>query len=155
MQLVISPEELTQLRPSERAAVADYLARLRALFGERVLRVILFGSRARGDGDRESDLDLLVVVDDGDWRFHDQIADESVEPWLTHRSLISPITMDCKEYEQLQEWRTLFFRNLERDGIELWTAEPGSVHHETRTLALCGRLEQVPSHCMGLSPSAK
>src|SRR3989304_4195999 len=84
-------EDLTQLRPAERAALSDYLARLRARFSERVLRVILFGSRARGEGGDESDLDVLVVVDDGDWRFHDQIADESVEPWLIHRALISPI----------------------------------------------------------------
>jgi len=118
-----SPEELSQLRPPERAALADYLSRLRARFGARVLRVILYGSRARGEGDAESDLDVLVVVDGEDWRFHDAIADESVEPWLTHGALISPITMDHKEYEQLQEWQTLFYRNLDRDGIELWTAE--------------------------------
>jgi len=92
--------------------------------GERVLSVILFGSRARGGGDAESDLDVLVVTDGADWRFHDAIADESVEPWLTHRVLISPVTMDRKEYEQLQEWRTLFYRNLDMDGVELWIARP-------------------------------
>lgn len=124
MKQVNSLDELIQIGQAERAAVSDYLARLRARFGARVLRVILFGSRARGEGDRESDLDVLVVVDNGDWRFHDAIADESVEPWLTYRALISPITMDRKEYEQLQEWQTLFYRNLERDGISLWTTEP-------------------------------
>ena len=92
--------------------------------GERVLSVILFGSRARGGGDAESDLDVLVLTDGTDWRFHDAIADESVEPWLTHRVLISPVTMDRKEYEQLREWRTLFYRNLEMDGVELWIARP-------------------------------
>jgi len=104
--------------------LSDYLARLRARFGARVLRVILYGSRARGDGDAESDLDVLVVVDGEDWRFHDEIADESTEAWLAHGALISPVTMDRKEYEQLREWRTLFYRNLERDGIDLWTAQP-------------------------------
>jgi len=124
MKQVGSPEELTQLRAAERAALSDYLARLRARFGERVLGVVLFGSRARGEGDAESDLDVLIVVDDGDWRFHDEIVDESVEPWLTHGALISPVTMDRKEYEQLREWRTLFYRNLERDGVHLWIARP-------------------------------
>jgi hypothetical protein len=42
-------------------AVADGL---RALYGERLQRVIVFGSSARADADDESDLDLLVVLDD-------------------------------------------------------------------------------------------
>jgi len=127
MKQVSSAKQLTQLRPAERLTLSGYLARLRARFGARVLHVILFGSRARGEGDAESDLDVLVVVDDGDWRFHDAIADESVEPWLTHGALISPVTMNRREYEQLREWRTLFYRNLERDGIDLWITEPVSI----------------------------
>ena len=43
-----------------RAVAAD----LRALFGDRLQRVLVFGSSARGDADPESDLDLLVVLDD-------------------------------------------------------------------------------------------
>jgi hypothetical protein len=42
-------------------AVADDL---RTLFGDRLQRVLVFGSSARGDADPESDLDLLVVLDD-------------------------------------------------------------------------------------------
>jgi uncharacterized protein UPF0158/nucleotidyltransferase-like protein len=42
-------------------AVADGL---RALYGPRLQRVIAFGSSARADADDESDLDLLVVLDD-------------------------------------------------------------------------------------------
>jgi hypothetical protein len=42
-------------------AVADGL---RALYDQRLRRVIVFGSSARADADDESDLDLLVVLDD-------------------------------------------------------------------------------------------
>lgn len=121
-----SLEELTQLLPAERAALSDYLTRLRGRFGQRILRVILYGSRARGEGGAESDLDVLVVVDDGDWRFHDAVADEAVQPWLTHRALISPITMGREEFHKLTQWQTLFYRNLEKDGIDLWTVKPAS-----------------------------
>lgn len=39
---------------------------LRGLYGARLVQVVMFGSRARGDDDEESDLDLLVVLADLD-----------------------------------------------------------------------------------------
>jgi hypothetical protein len=44
-------------------------ADLRELYGSRLVTVLVFGSRARGDADPDSDLDLLVVLEGG------------VEPW--------------------------------------------------------------------------
>lgn len=45
-----------------RAAIAEAKARLEALYGPRLDRVILYGSRARGDERPDSDIDLLVVL---------------------------------------------------------------------------------------------
>jgi len=42
----------------------DVASDLHDLYGDRLRRVVLFGSRARGDAHPESDLDLLVVLDD-------------------------------------------------------------------------------------------
>jgi predicted nucleotidyltransferase len=114
-------EKLTQLKPQERAALAEYLDRLRARFASRILRVILYGSRARGEGDAESDLDVLVVVDDGDWKFQDEIAFESCDPSINHSVLITPLVWNRTHYDEQKKWGLLFFRNLERDGVQLWT----------------------------------
>lgn len=80
--------------------------------------------RARGEGDRESDLDVLIVVADGDWRLRDAVSDESVEPWLTHHVLLSPVVLDAATFDRLREWGLLFYQNLEREGIDVWTRQP-------------------------------
>ncbi len=43
--------------------VADLRASLESLYGERLERVVLFGSHARGDATPESDVDVLVVLE--------------------------------------------------------------------------------------------
>lgn len=49
--------------PNEGEAIARRVARdLREVFGERLVRVILFGSWARDDAGDDSDVDLLVVL---------------------------------------------------------------------------------------------
>lgn len=50
------------LGTDERAVLDDLVSRLRANFGDRVARIAVFGSRARGDVTGESDIDLLIVL---------------------------------------------------------------------------------------------
>jgi predicted nucleotidyltransferase len=54
--------ELKTLTDNERAAVKELAAGLKALYGNNLSRLILFGSKARGDFDPESDIDILVVL---------------------------------------------------------------------------------------------
>jgi len=50
-------------------------AHLKEQYGSKALRVILYGSYARGGATSESDVDVLVVVDD------------ALDPWEVRRSL--------------------------------------------------------------------
>lgn len=54
----------SHLSPHERATLASFVASLRQLLGDRLVGTTLFGSRARGHGDEDSDLDVYVVVRD-------------------------------------------------------------------------------------------
>jgi predicted nucleotidyltransferase len=54
-------DRLGHLTKSERAALETFVARLRQRYGDDLLRVVLFGSKARGDSDEESDLTLWTL----------------------------------------------------------------------------------------------
>ncbi len=53
------------LQPAEQQAlIADFKAAVTGLYGDRLAKVILYGSYARGDAHEESDIDFLVVLKD-------------------------------------------------------------------------------------------
>lgn len=52
------------LTAAEQQALDAHMEALRKAFGERLERVILYGSKARGDDHPESDVDVLAVLRD-------------------------------------------------------------------------------------------
>jgi predicted nucleotidyltransferase len=46
------------------AGISDAVDQLARTLGDRLVAVVLFGSRARGDSEENSDWDLLVIADD-------------------------------------------------------------------------------------------
>ena len=50
------------MKPSVRAALDDARRRLAGLYGDRLARVVLYGSQARGDARDESDVNVLVIL---------------------------------------------------------------------------------------------
>jgi len=63
------PEELA-VRENVKQALAELRRRFEALYGERLVHLILYGSQACGDARPWSDIDLLVVLrgEVDDWR---------------------------------------------------------------------------------------
>ena len=126
-------ERLAHLTPNERAALAALVDRLRQRYGDDLLRVVLFGSKARGDFDDESDLDVLIVVrmpEDAYRQYWNEIVDLTWEIELAFGIVTSLIIKSEGDYATMRKHRLLLARNIEQDGIELWTMQPKGLTFE-------------------------
>ena len=115
---------LRHLTRNERAALDHFVAQLYDEYADQIVRVVLFGSKARGDFDSESDLDVFVLVKSDDWRLHDQVATLSSPISLKYNTLLSPKVVGPSLYRRMRRLRSFFLQNVSEEGVSLWTKPP-------------------------------
>jgi uncharacterized protein (UPF0332 family)/predicted nucleotidyltransferase len=96
--------------------VAELLARLEAECEADVHRVILYGSKARGDYDAESDVDLFIATRNGT-----ECVKQVIVKWKGDcESYSDPVIYSAEEYSYNKRLLPPFYVNVRREGIELW-----------------------------------
>jgi predicted nucleotidyltransferase len=83
------------------------------------LSVILFGSKARGDYDAESDIDLLLVLPDVDIVLRDHIRDIAADVAINFSTYLSTRVWDTGYFGEQARVNTNLFQEIQEDGIEL------------------------------------
>lgn len=93
--------------PPRRRIDADAITRsvaadLRELYGDRLRQVLLFGSYARGTADEESDIDLLVVLDEVDSVYAETMAMSEVlwNHTLESGVAVSSVAMSASDFAE-------------------------------------------------------
>jgi DNA polymerase sigma len=102
--------------------VQDILEKFRALLTPQVPihRLILFGSRARGDAEPFSDIDVLVVVDSGlDDQIRDLVSDCAWQAGFAKGIVLVPVVFSRDEWERGPERHSLLAKAIEAEGITL------------------------------------
>ncbi len=97
--------------------LARFRKALDVMYGERLERVVLFGSRARGDARRESDYDVAVFLRDlDDWGAElYRLADLSTEILDETGEFVHAMPYRAGSYAE----RTPLMLGLRTDGIDL------------------------------------
>jgi len=112
------------LQPDEQKAIAAFQERLQTQYSKRVFQVVLFGSKSRGDSRPESDIDILLVVDESNWRFRHVVSDMAADVSLEYGVLIGPRVMSYARWQRMQRECFSFYENVAREGIPLTSGAP-------------------------------
>jgi predicted nucleotidyltransferase len=103
------------LAPNESAALKklkDALVR-----GFRLLELRLFGSKARGDSDPESDIDVLIVLENYDWEIEKAVSRLCFDINIEYGVLLVPVLYSRAEYESDLTKVTPFYQNVRKEGV--------------------------------------
>ena len=99
----------------------NFVEGLKELFRDSLKGVILYGSYARGDFDEESDIDVAILVDVKENKFHhyrtlvSRAADRA--DW-DYNTLLSPIMVNYAEFEKHKAYAP-FYSKVDREGVRL------------------------------------
>ena len=91
---------------------------LQELYGDRLVRLILFGSHARGEATPDSDIDLLAVLKSPVSQVQEisYMSELSVKILLDYNELVSIIPMSEDRFNAKD---VALLRNIQKEGIEL------------------------------------
>ncbi len=115
---------LDHLTDKERRVVMEFVERVRQRFDGQLISAVLFGSRARGEAESDSDMDVLVVMSNADPEVRKEIRYLAVEVWLEHDIYLSTRVWSWAHWRRVEELQTLLYRNIHRDGINLLGLSP-------------------------------
>lgn len=81
--------------------------------------VVLFGSRARGDAEPDSDMDVLVIVDDLTEKDEDYISECAWKAGFESGVVVVPVVFSRLEWEKGPERYSLLAEAVKSDGMYL------------------------------------
>lgn len=108
-----------KLTKKEKDIIEEFKKRIIEKFSHEILKVSVFGSKARGDATAESDIDIMVVVRSDDWRLWDKIREVGYELELENSLVLSIQVFSQEQIEYLQKIETAFMVNVEREAIAI------------------------------------
>ncbi len=98
------------------ALTAEFKQAMQDLYGDRLAKVILYGSYARGDFHTESDVDFMVVLKGNEPNRVAEVerfSPVAMELEFKYNTLVSTIVVSESRYQQSDY---LFFCNVRREG---------------------------------------
>lgn len=93
----------------------------RTVYGDDIVRVILYGSYARGDYEKDSDIDMVAIVNGDRAKLQERLKkvwDASSDLELEYGTIVSPTVIPFEEYEKYKD-DIPYYRNIANEGVDV------------------------------------
>ncbi len=101
--------------------ISDFNKKVQDLLGNRLKKIILYGSYARGDYRKNSDVDIMILTDlsyEEIEEYRDLISDIAFDIELETEVIISPIIKNIDRYNKRINYIP-FYKNVDKEGVVL------------------------------------
>ena len=106
----------------EQMVLGELVEGILSILESQVIRIVLYGSVARGTNTAESNVDIALLLNGNLSReTEDKLSDLIVDLNLKYDIVLSVIDID---YEMFKKWEkvTPFYKNVNEEGVVLWKA---------------------------------
>lgn len=100
-------------------ALMELKQSLGALLNDKLLKLVLFGSRARGDYDADSDIDVAIIVKGLNRQLKNLILDKVADIELKYLIALSTLVLSEEVFEELKKRERRIAIDIESGGISL------------------------------------
>ncbi|MBI2330696.1 MAG: nucleotidyltransferase domain-containing protein [Chloroflexi bacterium] len=117
--MAVKTRPALKLSTKEKKAVREFIRTVRSVYGEKIQRAALFGSKVRGDWTKYSDVDILLIVDDDSWAFRKAIIgiDSNVE--LKYNVLLDVRVISAARWQYMANIQAGLYQNISRDAVPI------------------------------------
>ena len=101
--------------------IQKFIIEVKKILGDRLKKVILYGSYARGDYNKKSDVDIMILTDlsfEEIEEYRDKISDAAFEIELKTGIILSPVVKNIEKYNVRRKF-VPFYKNVEKEGVVL------------------------------------
>ena len=101
-----------------------YISEVLRIYGINLKEVILYGSYARGDNNKDSDIDIMILVDLNDEEIRqkgDDLSNVTFDFNYDNDLMVMPIV---KNQQHFNRWLNAypFYNNVRKEGVDLFVA---------------------------------
>ncbi len=100
-------------------ALQEFVKRAKKNYADKIQKIILFGSCARGEDREDSDIDVLVVTTEKRFEMQKNLSGIAVDILLETGEYISAKAVSTEEYSFMKEINTGFYQNIAREGVPI------------------------------------
>lgn len=108
-----------KLSVKEKKAVREFIRTVRLAYKDKIQRAAFFGSKARGDFTRYSDIDILLIVNDDKWKYRQPFSVILSDIALKYDVMLDVRVISASRWRYMENIQAGLYQNITRDAVPI------------------------------------